>query len=408
MKHIFLLIAISSALIFVVSGSYAGRNKYLIFNTIELPSTPQKIEEITAHFEEISGCEDKVGLSHIFSYFRYDVEEVKNNLLTFLDSAEKTDTPVVIKLDGEQWLEARPDLWNWWDPTKPGYDPANVKNVEWTGWTPDRAMKIAWRNWGSQLRVLPPPNLMSPTYRRECHRAMDILLPVVMKWWRNLPTDKKDLFVAINVGWESSIGMSAFYYPNGNDYLDKPEADDPQSGTILADVLDRGLIQTGYNAVKTAGIRTEGDITEDDLVEVVRRHLEDLSRYVNKFGFPREKIFTHGVGNKDGEKLYDAAVNKYSCPGWSEYWHADDVTKDKGIMRNIQRSDAPYWAIVEYLLLRPYKNQQEWENALFTALSYPECKFLCVYNWEGINTEGSKVVDASIQVIKRLSKNRKD
>ena len=57
-----------------------------------------------------------------------------------------------------------------------------------------------------------------------------------------------------------------------------------------------------------------------------------------------EKIFTHGVGHEFGEKLYDAAVNKYSCPGWSGYWYAADPAKDKGMMRNLKRSDAPHWA----------------------------------------------------------------
>jgi hypothetical protein len=108
-------------------------------------------------------------------------------------------------------------------------------------------------------------------------------------------------------------------------------------------------------------------------------------------------------GNEFGEKLYDAAVNAYSCPGWSGYWYADDPSKDKGIMRNLKRSDAPHWAVAEYLLLLPYEKEQAWEDAFFTTLNYPNCKFICVYNWEGINTKDSKVIDAAKKAIKRLS-----
>ena len=34
------------------------------------------------------------------------------------------------------------------------------------------SVKIGWRNWGRQLRVLPMPNLMSPAYRQACHKEM--------------------------------------------------------------------------------------------------------------------------------------------------------------------------------------------------------------------------------------------
>lgn len=74
----------------------------------------------------------------------------------------------MIELDGINYWQARPDLWNWWDKSKPGYNPENKKNVEWTDWTPDSAVKIGWRNWGSQHRVLPMPNLMSPAYLKAC------------------------------------------------------------------------------------------------------------------------------------------------------------------------------------------------------------------------------------------------
>jgi hypothetical protein len=143
MKYLYVFL-----IIFVASLSFScdagdGRLNFLIFNTVELPSTPEKMEAITNLFEKSSGFDTRVGVSHIFSYFRKDIQEVKKDLQAFLDSAEKTNTPVVIKFDGEQWWDNRPDLWNWWDKDKPGYDPVNVKNVEWTGWESERAVKIA-------------------------------------------------------------------------------------------------------------------------------------------------------------------------------------------------------------------------------------------------------------------------
>jgi hypothetical protein len=311
------------------------------------------------------------------------------------------DTPVMIKLDGEQWWQNRPDLWNWWDPQLPGYDPDNRNNVEWRWWGPEYALKIAWRNWGRQLRVLPPPNLMSPAYRKACHEAMDALMPILMDWYTALPEDKKYLFIGLNLGWESSVGINAYYYPNGNDLSDLPETEDPTSGAIREDVLARGVKQQGYAAVKTAGIRDRGDITEEDLYRVTRMHLEDLCKRAYDFGFPQDKVISHGWGNEKGELLYDAAVNAYSCPGWSIYWYAHDPAVDAGVVRNLQRSDAPYWAAVEWWLDGPLETDR-WKSALLNTLQYKNCKLVCIYNWESIRSS-PEVIEAIHQVIRHYA-----
>ena len=259
-------------------------------------------DQFDRDFAELPDSSIMVGMGKIFSYLQYDKEEITRSLREFLNHSVETDTPVMIKFDGENWWDRRPDLWNWWDPVAPGYNPENAKNVEWTGWSSDYAIKIAWRNWGRQIRIQPPPNLMSPAYRKACEEGMDELMPIVMEWWENLPEEKKYLFVGINVGWESAIGVSAYYYPNGNELIDQPPENDPKFKAIPEDVLDRGKVQIGYASIQTAGIRTCGDIAEDDLCEVIRRHLEWLSKHVHDFGFPREKIFTHGTGDY-GEKL---------------------------------------------------------------------------------------------------------
>jgi hypothetical protein len=101
----------------------------------------------------------RLGLSFIFSYLHGPPDKMDETLRRLLAQSEKHDVPVLIVLEGRDWWGYRPDLWNWWDPTKPGYDPKNRENVEWTGWGPENAVKISWRNWGSQIRVLPAPNI---------------------------------------------------------------------------------------------------------------------------------------------------------------------------------------------------------------------------------------------------------
>jgi len=339
----------------------------------------------------------RVGVGIVISYLNSEPETLKATLERFLNLAEKTDTPVLVQLEGENWWGTRPDLWNWWDPALPGFDPDNNKNVEWTGWTPDKAVKIGWRNWGRQIRVLPQPNLMSARYREAHHEMLNLLVPIVVDWWKHLAESQKELFVGIKVGHESSIGVNAFHYPNGNDLLDRPASEDPTTGIDGPDVPSRGVAQIGYAAVKTAGIRAQGQITEEDLAEVVRWHLEDISRAVANLGVPREKLFTHCAGWKEGELLYKAALNQFSCPGWSFYLHAGDTRRDTGVQNALRETNAPAWAAVEWLYQGP-REIEAWRRALENTLIDPRCRFICIYNWEGIR-ESEPILEAIKQVV---------
>lgn len=361
----------------------------------------ETLQEVAKHFPEYDDDNEiNVGVGCIFSYLRYDLKTVEESLRRFLAASEKTDIPVWIKLDGEQWWDARPDLWNWWDPSEPGYDPENAKNVEWTYWSPEHAIKIAWRDWGRQIRVLPPPNLMSPEYRAACHEAMERLVPIIGKWYDKLPKKKKGLFVGLNVGWESGIGTSSYYFPNGNDLLNQPEENDPPGDAlVIDDMLSRGQQQIGYAAVSSAGIRTSGDITENDLEEVIRRHLLDLSKTAVELGIPKEKLFTHVFGNSKGEKLYDAAVNEFSTPGWSEYWNSTDIMKNKGVLRNLHRPQVQQWGSVEWLLLYPVNDAHRWYTAIKRTINAPGLKMMCIYNWEIVDKPGSEVIRVTNKVI---------
>ena len=336
----------------------------------------------------VEGVRRRAGVGAIFSYLHYPREKTAGNLRRFLQLAQDTDTPVVVQLDGENWLGGRPDLWNWWDPAKPGYDPANASNVEWTGWGPEYAVKIGWRNWGRQIRVLPAPNLMSPRYREACHAEQEALAPIILEWWRGLPESKQDLFVGVKVGWESSIGVSAWYFPGGNDLLDRPASEDPKHGLDHDNLPSRGVATLGYAAAFTSGVRREGELTEEDQAEVVRRHLADLCHQLAALGVPRDKLFTHVAGWKEGELLYQAGVNPDSCPGWSFYKHAADPKQDIGVQEALKKSDAPYWAAVEWLFQKSPQTEP-WRNALEATLADPRCRYLNIYNWDKIRDSDS-------------------
>ena len=372
---------IEKALLGRPNAQVPGSARYILLN-VQSP-TRQVLDEILSAVPLPAQSELRIGFSFIVSYLAREDQATIAYLKNGLDLARESGMPVFIWLDGEYWWQHRPDLWNWWDPGKPGFDPKNRENVEWHSWNPDDALKISWLNWGRQIRMLPPPNLMSPRYRAACHEKMRLLVPIILEWWKGLPPEKKDLLAGIKVGWESSIGVNNFYYPGGNELLEKPADKDPKHGIKATEVPARGLVQLGYAAVKTAGIRTEGQITEADLAEVARRHMEDLARLAAELGVPRDRLFTHGAGWKEKELLYGTPVNMFSCPGWSFYRHAGDPSKDAGVQEALARSDAPYWGAVEWL----YQGPQEvdaWCSALRKTLADPRCRLICIVNWSSI------------------------
>jgi hypothetical protein len=374
-----------------ISLQAAEPEQYIVFNRAPgqgmYQGQPESLgrkafDEVLAQFPNAPGKRVQTAVSHIFSVFRTPPETTVQALRVFLDAAEQTSTPIVVQIDTEHWWEARPDLWNWWDATKLGYDPANRENVEWTGWSPEQAIRIAWRDWGKQVRVLPQPNLASPRYVEACKAELQRLVPIVLEWHGKLPVKKKHLLIGIKLGHETSIGGSAYHYERGNDLLANPAADDPVLPFDAEKVLSRGRAQIGYAAVKTSGIRSSGSLVESDLRDVCQRYLATLCREAAQLGVPRDKLFAHGVGWKDGELLYDAPMNPDACPAWSFYKHAADPSNDTGVQRNLARSDAPHWAACEYWLASG--DAKAWHDALTNTLSDLRCRYVCIFNWESM------------------------
>ncbi len=376
-------------------NGHAEPSHYILINGVQ--NTEASFQEIAETYGKSQAREISVGIGFIISALNMTPERAAQTLKRYLSLSVQYDVPILVQLDGESWWHNRPDLWNWWDKSKPGYDPENRHNVEWTDWTPDSAVKIGWRNWGRQLRVLPMPNLMSPAYREATRIEMRKLMTIVMAWWNGLNEDQEYLLAGVKLGWESSIGVNNWYYPNGNSYLDKPEKDDPTHGIKINQIPDRGVTTLGYAAVKTAGIADSGILTGAMQTEVVRRHLEDWCQLASEVGVPRERLFTHCGAWSQGESLYSAALNRYSCPGWSFYSHAENPAHDRTVMEMLERSDAPYWAATEWLYQGKHSKDQ-WVAALENTLIGANARYVCIYNWGDI-----KKNEAATEAIKQVS-----
>lgn len=330
--------------------------------------------------------ERRLGQSFVLSYLDAPTDVLQHTLHRLMTLAEKWDTPLLIALDGQNWWGGSPHLWNWFDKSRPGYNPANRENVEWFDHTPDAALKIAWRNWGRQIRVLPPPNLASPRFRAASRLPLSFLTRTLHTWGKSLPAEKRYLYPGIKVGWEASLGVNAFYYPGGNEIWEKNPTDDsndPKTGLKKEKDFSGGLVPVGYAALASKGWSHPGPITLQDHERITSDYLKFLVQTCHAAGLPREEIYTHSGGQFAPWQLHyshQVAVQEGAIPGWSFYGTAPRDAGD--LAETLTRTGSDDWCAAEWL---PFsRTAAEWTKAWNDVLLFRNCHFVALYNWEGI------------------------
>ena len=306
--------------------------------------------------------------AYTYSYARYPLENIAESIVNTIRAAREVRMPVIFHLDGVNWWDAHPELWNWFDPAAPGYDPANAANVERWDWNEDTALQIAWRNWGSQIRVLPPPNLASPAFLQLQYRCLDILLPLL----RDFADADPDLFGGLVFGWELSPYVQAYYYENGNAFRTGSPADDPKGG------LEQS-IALGYAAASALGLQSEGVITEKTIDSICAWYLDTLIGHACSQGIRRDQIITHsywgGETKRGGGHSGIASVRPSVVPGWSFY--GGNITE-----MDRQLAMAPEgWALIE---CRPWDLTVPFLESVYDT----GCRIINIFNWESIRGDG--------------------
>ncbi|MHB0954914.1 MAG: hypothetical protein ACYC0X_00905 [Pirellulaceae bacterium] len=382
--------AVCLALLWLAAGTTEPEPRYVFINKAPgaegwSAGVPESFAR--AGFDEITRAIDppdnpalRLGISFVFDFFRYDPQTLGRSLDRFLELSEETGVPILVNLDGMNWWGNRPDLWNWWDPTKPGYDPENRRNVEWCGWGPEHAVKIGWRNWGSQIRVLPMMNVASPQVIAAHQDVLRILLPRIATWWKQLPHEKRYLLGGVKLGHEASIGINAWYYPNGNQLAERPTTEDPLYGLKFAQGWHGGVQPIGYAAVATAGIKQTGELNRDDIAHVTQSYLALLCAEAHTAGLPADKVYTHQGGTyHPWEKSLPwwPAFNADATPGWSLYF--TDPAEATGLGDTLDGQGTGRWAAVEWWWQG--NDEAGWRNHFERTLAFRNCQFLVIYNW---------------------------
>ena len=133
-------------------------------------------------------------------------KQVPDSIHRAFTTARQHDLAVMLHFDFHVDWSNRPDLWNWFDPMKPGYNPDNQRNVEWFGWDGPPA-RVRYLNWGEAQRMPPPMCFTSHTVRAEWTRLiLNVIAPPLKKELALLKREGKErLFAGVLVGSEPTF-----------------------------------------------------------------------------------------------------------------------------------------------------------------------------------------------------------
>ena len=340
-----------------------------------------------------------------------------------VDAARQAKLPVVFDLDAVDWWQGRPDLWNFFDPAKPGYDPANVANVEWAGEDASSAPKAFWRNWGSQIRVgTPIPNFAGAGYRAAVHAALLAAGAAIKTYVDALAPDEQYLYGGAIIGTELAIGVNHYFYPNGNAYLTAPAKCDPGAPYVAGSgcpapaggacaqynhnvcppdfgngTLSGGVAQIGYRGTIDAKLRAPGQaITQAMLDGLVSGYLSFVDGVLtDELRLPSHKVFAHtgGVFNNGAgsPNSYAAARAGTVIPGWSMYFQAPSTTVGTFLDSSATQASLP-WSSPEWLGLDPATpDALAWSSTIQTTLDFRNNRMVDVANWEGVSRNAQAV-----------------
>jgi hypothetical protein len=309
------------------------RPKYLIFWSL-----PEKAGEL-AERVGMKGDGKTRRLGFGLPMATYELEAQLPSLIrSAFTAAREHDMAVMLHFDFHLAWKRRPDLWNWFDPNKPGYDPNNKYNVEWHGWD-GPPNKVHYLNHGVLERM--PPNMCftSKRTRAEVTRIVSkVIGPVLREEIAKLKAEGKEaLFVGVLVGLEPSIDD----YSKPNPECTKMMKED---GVPAGPLGYRALLDRGYSAEKPP------DDFRKALAKIVQETIAFWCEQFVDAGIPAENLYPHVAAPAPIEVMNApiwTAFNKYSRPAWTTY--AVEVLGEsfKPIYDELEKRGNPAWAGVE-------------------------------------------------------------
>ncbi len=334
-----------------------------------------------------------------------DASIVREIRLRF-DIARQTNVAVHFNVDDHIGWDKRPDLWNWYDPGKPGYNPANKMNVEWYDWdgTPNKRRYLTPEGKPSQT---PHMCYNSPKILTEISRVVSkIVGPALTREIDALKQNNQEyLFAGITIGAEAGFddySIVSKLLPQLPSHGDPVQMDGVRMIRQAAALMNEDKApysRLGYCSLTNAGY-SKADPPADinrSLAEVNQKFIEFWDKQFVDAGIPCSKLYTHvatsSAQDTDNNAPIGIVFNPYARPGWTTYPLGTLANGFQPLYKELAKHGNPAWGGVEA------------NNAAFANPNAPSWeKYLAWHYNHGAKLVGINVGAADPSITSHLSK----
>jgi hypothetical protein len=368
------------------SANDANDIEYLVFWG-PLPGTTNNYEARIKDFAAKVGTTGdgktrQLGFGASIPIFVSDESKIAQAIKQSFDIAKRTNVAVHFNVDDHIKWDERPDLWNWYDPAKRGYNPDNRKNVEWYDWegTPSKRRYFSPEGVPSQS---PHMCYNSPAILKEISRIVSqIAGPALREEINKLKQENKEyLFAGITVGAEAGFDDYSVI-PELDQIPRNPDPGDPLQMQVAklamqaATMIDEDQAphsRLGYCSLTNAGYsktNSPADINQV-LADVNQKFIEFWDKQFFDAGIPCSRIYTHVAASQPQDNNNNAPIrivfNPYACPGWTTYPVATLENGFQPLYDELAKHGNPAWGGVEANATFPNPNaavRASWEEYL--------------------------------------------
>lgn len=369
------------------SGTCSTNNahdiEYLIFWPPLPSATPDDLREsILAFASKLGTTGDgqtrQLGFGAFIPVFTGDERKIPHTIKLMFEIARQTNVAVHFNVDDHIMWDERPDLWNWYDAAKKGYNPNNRKNVEWYDWegTPNKRRYLSPAGVPSQS---PHMCYNSPAIEKEISRIVSLVVgPALRGEIDRLRRERKEyLFAGITVGAEEGF----------DDYSGIPDVPQiPRSGSPMQMQMYRMLRQAanlmaedkaphsrlGYCSLTNAGYSKANPPRDFNkaLADINQQFIAFWDKQFVDAGIPCSRIYTHVAAsppqNDSNNAPIAVAFNAYARPGWTTYPQGTLKNGFQPIYDELAKHGGPAWGGVEAnaTLAEPGAAELSWETYL--------------------------------------------
>lgn len=252
--------------------------------------------------------------------------DVINSINVSFAIARETGVAVHFTIDDHIDWAPRPDLWNWYNSYVPGYNPANIANVEWYSWDGSEVNIHRYLTPNGVPSGAPHMCYNSPMVLSAISQIIStIIAPTILANVAVLQAhDKEYLFAGITIGSELQIDdysvvpdISAFSGPEPHNPLYLAAALMSQDSAPHARVGYNALLRNGFNSSSPPA-----DINQA-LIEVNRQFILFWGQQFSSAGISSSHLYTHVAAVTQQDESNNAPIgvvfNPYSQPGWTTY-----------------------------------------------------------------------------------------